>query len=227
MSIKLRVDVKEFKKVMDNVIEYSEGFLKETEAKTEFIASKLGRSSVKEFYRYLDSLAATNPEMLHHVYEWGAVGNPSQRLFALTSQANKKSAQIISDFLESNSISDTSKEPFFDKARIMEAGIPLVINNVNAQALFFEVGGEEIFAVGPIYIPNPGGEMVRGQFKAQFEEFYNNYFTQVYLRAIRFYDHFKTPKPYYQGFAAGSRAGGKAAGRASALKWILDMPGEE
>jgi hypothetical protein len=227
MTIKIRVDAKEFEKVMRNVIEYTDGFVRETEAKTDYIASKLGKSSVAEFYRYLDSLAAVNPDLLHHVYEWGAVGNPAARLYELTSQANKSSALIIANFLESYTVSDTSNEPLIEKAKIMEEGIPLVINNVNAKALFFEIGGEEIFAVGPIYIPNPGGGQTRGQFKLQFQEFYNNYFSQVYLRAIRFYDHFKNPKAYYEGFGAGSRAGGKSAGKASALKWILSMPGEE
>lgn len=220
------MDVKEFNKVMQNVIDYTDGFVRETEAKTDYIAGKLGRASVAEFYRYLDSLAAVNPELLHHVYEWGAVGNPAQRLFELKSQANKSSALIIADFLESYSVSDTSKEPLINKAVIMEEGIPLVIDNVNAKALFFEVGGQEIFAMGPIYIANPGGGETRGQFKLQFEEFYNNYFSQVYLRAIRFYDHFKNPKAYYDGFTAGSRAG-RSAGKASALKWILSAPGEE
>ena len=227
MTLRVRMDVKDFNRVMNNFIDYTDGFARETEAKSEFIANKLGKSSVAEFYRYLDSLASVNPELLHHIYEWGETGNPTQRLYELKSMANKSSARIVADFLESYSVSDSSKEPLIDKARIMEEGIPLVIDNVNAKALFFEVGGQEIFAVGPIYIPNPGGGQTRGQFKLQFEEFYNNYFTQVYLRAIRFYDHFRSPKAYYDGFSAGTRSGGRSAGRASALKWILTMPGEE
>ena len=227
MSIKIKIDAKEFQTVMQNVIDYTNGFVKETEARTDYIASKLGKASVAESYKYLDSFAAVNPELLHHIYEWGQTGNSAQRLYELKSQVSKSSALIVADFLESYSISDTSKEPLIDKARIMEEGIPLVIDNVNANALFFEVGGQEIFAVGPIYIPNPGGGQTRGQFKLQFEEFYNSYFTQVYLRAIKFYDHFKNPKAYYDGFNAGSRAGGKSAGKASALKWILSIPGDE
>lgn len=223
-AIKMKVHTKELDTLMRNVVDYTDGFLKETTAQKKTIASKIGKASIDEFYRYLDSLASTNREMLHHVYEWGQVGNPTQRLFELKMNLKANSAEIISNFLESTSSPDSSDHVFWNKAEIMEEGIPVVINEIEAQALFFEVDGQEFFRMGPIVIQNPGGEEVRGQFVAQFEEFYNNYLEAVYLRSIKFYDHFKNPKAYYEGFRSGSKGGGKGAGRISALKWVLSAP---
>jgi hypothetical protein len=221
-------DIKDFSKVMENVVEYTDGFLRESTARADLIAKKISNASIQEFYRYLDSLANANPSMLHHVYEWGATGNPGQRLFELKASLYGKKSKIEANFLTSLSVSDGSSEPFFEKARIMEEGIPIVVNEVSAKALFFEIDGEEFFRTGPIIIPNPGGEAVRGQFKAQFEEFYNVYLTQFYLRAIRFYDHFSNPKDFSQNFGRVSKGGGaRAAGKQSALSWIMKAPGDD
>lgn len=223
-AIKVKIKTKELDNVIKNVVSYTDGFLKETTAQKKTIASKIGKASIAEFYRYLDSLSSVNREMLHHVYEWGQVGNPTQRLYELKMNLKANAAEIVSDFLESTSSSDDSEQIFWNKAKIMEEGIPVVINEVQAQALFFEVDGQEFFRAGPIVIENPGGSAVRGQFVAQFEEFYNNYLEAVYLRSIKFYDHFKNPKAYYEGFRTGSKGGGKGTGRMSALKWILSAP---
>jgi hypothetical protein len=224
----VKIDSKRAIKMLRNVVEYSEGFILETQAKESYVASKLASTSVASFYNYLDSLARTNPGMLHHVYEWGEVGNPQARLFELKKILKSNKVLITSDFKQSSSIPDGATEPFYDKARIMEDGITVVVNEVNAEALFFEIDGEEFFRTGPIVIENPGGEQVRGSFLKAFEEFYNVYFDQVYLRAIRFYDHFSKADEYERGFAAavnGSNA--RSIGRRTALSWILNAPGDD
>jgi hypothetical protein len=110
----------------------------------------------------------------------------------------------------------------------MEEGITVQINEVSAQALFFQVDGEEFFRTGPIVIENPGGEQVRGSFVRVFEEFYNNYFDQVYLRSIRFYDHFTKSREFESGFNSAVRSGNASSiGRKTALSWIINAPGED
>lgn len=225
----LKIDAKEAMRMLDNIISYSDGFIKETKAKESTVASKLANISIESFYDYLDGLARTNPGMLHHVYEWGNVGNPEARLVELKKTLGTgRSVAIDSEFLQSSSTPAGSSEPFYDKATVMEDGIPITIQATNAKAMFFEYNGEEYFTAGPITIENPGGEAVRGSFLRAFEEFYNVYFDKVYLRAIRFYDHFSETQQYAKNFpAAVKSANATAIGRTTALKWILSMPGDE
>jgi hypothetical protein len=224
----MKINSKEAMKVLNNIVDYSEGFLKESKARESYVASKLASTSITAFYEYLDVLARTNPGMLHHVYEWGETGNPGARLVELKKVLAGKKAEVVSDFLQSTSIPENGSEPFWNKAEIMEEGITVQVNEVSAQALFFQVDGEEFFRTGPIIIENPGGEQVRGSFVRAFEEFYNNYFDQVYLRSIRFYDHFTKSREFESGFTSASRSGNASSmGRKSALSWIINAPGED
>jgi len=223
----LKFDGKKALKMFDNLISYSDGFIQETKAKEKFVASKMASASIEGFYEYLDNLARANPGILHHIYEWGQVGNPSGRLVELKKQLAGSSANIDASFLQSGTISEGSNQPFYNKAEVMEEGITVVVNEVNAKALFFESGGQEFFRTGPIVIENPGGAAVRGQFVQNFERFYNEYFERVYLQSIRFYDHFRDATPFVRNFAAGVKGGGASTGRKTALSWILSAPGGE
>lgn len=225
----IKFDGKEAKRMLDNIVSYSEGFIKETKAKEPTITSRLAETSIEAFYDYLDGLARTNPGMLHHVYEWGAVGNPGARLVELKKQlAGSRGANILADFIQSSSIPEGGNEPFYDKAEIMEEGIPITVQATEAQAMFFQIGNQEFFRTGPIVIENPGGEETRGSFLEAFEEFYNVYFDDVYLRAIRFYEHFENPRGFTPGFNRAVRsANAGSIGRSTALQWVLRMPGED
>lgn len=223
----IKLDARKLNKMLDNLVDYSNGFIKETKAREPYVASKLGQSSINAFYEYLDALARTNPGMLHHVYEWGQVGNPSARIYELKKHLGGDKVEIGAEFLESSSSPDENSEPFYNKATIMEEGIPITIQETQAQAMFFESNGQEFFRVGPITIENPGGEGVRGSFVQAFEEFYNVYFDQMYLKAIRFYDHFSNPMEYEKNFVAGVNGGGAGLGRKTALSWILKAPGDD
>lgn len=229
MMYTIKLDTKEAMRMLNNVVAYSDGFIKETKAKQSTVASKLANASIEAFYDYLDGLARTNPGILHHVYEWGNVGNPEARLVELKkSLSGGKSVAIDAEFLTSVSTPAGANEPFYEKATIMEEGIPITIQATNAKAMFFEYNGEEYFTAGPITIENPGGEAVRGSFIRAFEEFYNIYFEQVYLRAIRFYDHFSETREYAKNFPAAVKSTNAAIiGKTTALKWILSMPGDD
>lgn len=226
---RIKFDSKEAKKVLDNIVAYSDGFIKETKAKESTITSRLADTSIEAFYDYLDGLARTNPGMLHHIYEWGSVGDPGARLVQLKKElSSARGASIDADFLTSSSIPEGGNEPFYNKAEIMEDGIPITVQAVEAQAMFFQVDGQEFFRTGPIVIENPGGEATRGSFLEVFEEFYNVYFEQVYLRAIRFYDHFENPQGFSSGFTRAAKSGNASGiGRTTALKWVMNMPGED
>jgi hypothetical protein len=212
-------------RMLKNSVEYSDSFMRELKGSQDILNAKVGEESVDAFYDYLDGLARIHPGMLHHVYEWGQVGNPMGRLFDLTMSSNKTSAVITAEFLESDVPSPTSSEPFYDKAQIMEDGITVTINEVEAKALFFEIDGEEFFRSGPIVIANPGGQATRGSFLQAFDEFYGSYFTEVHLKAIRFYKYFSNPKAFETYFGSAVRGGAASKGRKAALSWIMNAPG--
>ncbi len=212
-------------KMLKNSVEYSGAFVSELKKNQDILNRKVGQESIDVFYDYLDGLARSHPGMLHHVYEWGNVGNPTERLFELTMSVNKTSAVISADFLQSRIPSPTSTEPFYDKAQIMEDGQTVTINQVEADVLFFEIDGEEFFRSGPIVIANPGGEATRGSFLEAFDEFYRVYFTEVYLKAIRFYQYFSNPRAFEKYFASATKGGASAKGRKAALSWIMNAPG--
>jgi hypothetical protein len=212
-------------KMLKNSVEYTGSFASELKKNQDILNKKVGEESIDAFYNYLDGLARSHPGMLHHVYEWGNIGNPTERLFELTMTSNRTSAVIDAQFLESRVPSPTSTEPFYDKAEIMEDGRTVTINQVEADVLFFEIDGEEFFRSGPIVIANPGGEATRGSFLQAFDEFYGSYFTEVHLKAIRFYQYFANPKVFEKYFASATRGGASSKGRKAALSWIMNSPG--
>jgi len=220
------INTKDLMKQLNNIVEYSNAFVTQAKIQEPKLAKHLSDTSIDAFYEFLDSMARVNPGMLHHVYEWGRVGDPSARLVELQANLAGSRAIITSEFLESRSIQEGSSEPFFEKARIMEAGIPVTIQATDAQALFFEVDGEEFFRAGPIVIENPGGPETRGSFLEAFDKFYNLYFEQVYLKSIQFYDHFGSMHEYKKHFGTAARSGSAASlGKGAALKWFLTAPG--
>ncbi len=224
--ITTRIKANDVIKMLENSIKYTDAFAKELKRNSDILNEKVGEESVDAFYEYLDSLARSHPGMLHHVYEWGQVGNPSGRLFELGLSVNKTSAVIDAEFLESRIPSPTSDVAFYDKADVMESGEPVTVTEVEAEALFFEIDGEEFFRKGPIFIANPGGEATRGSFVRAFNEFYENYFTEFHLKSIGFYKYFSNPKEYEKYFNSAVKGNGAAAtGRKAALSWIMKAPG--
>lgn len=224
----VKFDTKKLSKTITNVIQYSDGFITETKQSRQKIANKLAATSINSFYDYLDGLARMHPTILHHVYEWGEVGNPMQRLYELNMSISSSGATIGAEFLQSNSIPTNGTEPFYDKAEIMENGETVIISEKDAQALFFEVDGEEFFRKGPITIANPGGEAVRGSFVTAFNEFYGSYFSEIYLKSINFYKHLSKPSQYSRNIRSAVKSGNaRSAGKNAALQWISTLPGDD
>jgi hypothetical protein len=219
--ISAKFNAKQFTDTVKNIANYSEGFIQQARVQKKVLSEKMADIGIDAFYDYLDGLARMHPGILHHVYEWGEVGDPFGRLFELSKSISGNGVTISADFLQSTSVSQKSNEPFYDKAMVMELGETIIVSEVNAQALFFEVEGQEIFVKGPITIENPGGEGVRGSFVEAFNEFYQVYFSQIYLKSIRFYKTIEEIRPYKTGIRAASKSkNSRTLGTNAANQWI-------
>jgi hypothetical protein len=211
----------QFKKEMNNIVNYSVGFLEGVQkGKTVFLKT-VGLETVELMKEFIDSNARVNPEMLHHVYEWNQTGSPSARLYDISYTTSNLGLSFRSSFSQSTSIKDGSRTPFYDKARIMEYGIPVTIRPKVAQVLAFEDGGETIFTQGPVRVDNPGGIQVEGGFEKVFDMFFNRYFSQAFLRVSGIAKYLENPQVYKKDMQAGKKMG-KTKGLSTGYRWIAN-----
>jgi hypothetical protein len=217
--LNVRFDAKEFTKVLKNSVSYSKGFLDGVNIQTIEFNKELGNFTIEVLNKYIDSRAKANPMSLHHVYEWNQVGNPSARLFEITSTASKNLIKFSGHFLSSTSVSSNSDEPFTDKANVMENAIEITIEPKNSDFLAFEVDGETVFTRNAIHIAHPGGDAVAGSFGSTVDDFFSSYFTNAFLKP--FLEKLSIAKEYTDSFSANaSSSAGINAG-----KKYLRLPG--
>jgi hypothetical protein len=210
-----------FMRDMKNIMDYSIGFVDGVErGKTKFLDG-LGKSSIEAIKEYIDTMARVDNQMLHHVYEWNQVGSPEARLFDINYVAKQNGLSMSSTFRQSTSIKNGSKAPFYDKARIMENGIPVTIKPVTAKVLAFDDNGEKIFTKGPVSIDKPGGPMVAGSFEKTFDYFFQTYFSQVFLYSSGIIDYLKNPVVFKSNLKAG-KSGGRSTGLSTGYRWIAN-----
>lgn len=217
----LTVNTKSFKKTMDNIVEYSYGFLDGVQEGKKIFLDKLGRGLILAIGQYIDINAKGNPQALHHVYEWYQVGSPEARLFDIDYIVNRNGLSLFSNFKQSRTTSVDSNTPFYNKANIMENGIPVVIKPKARSVLAFESGGQEIFTKRPVTVRNPGGDEVQGSYSATFNEFMLRYFKQSFIRASGLYDYINRPTVFKKDIKSGSRSG-RSKGRSTGFKWIVN-----
>jgi len=211
----------QFKKDMSNIVNYSVGFLEGVQrGKTVFLKT-LGMETVEIMKEFIDSNARVNPQMLHHVYEWTMTGSPDARLYDISYTTSNLGLSFKSSFSQSRSIKDGSRTPFYDKARIMEEGIPVTIRPKVAQVLAFDDNGETVFTRGPVQVLNPGGTEVEGGFEKVFDMFFNKYFSQAFLRTSGVARYLENPQVYKKDMPAGKRMG-KAKGLSTGYRWIAN-----
>jgi hypothetical protein len=209
-----------FQKEMNNIVKYSLGFLEGAEiGKTEFL-SGIGTNAIEAMKTYIDTMARVDPEMLHQVYEWNQTGNPSARLYDIDYTVSNLGLSLKSSFKQSSSIKNGSNVPFYDKARIMENGIPVTIKPRNAKVLSFDDNGEQVFTKLPVRIENPGGSAVQGGFESAFDNFFK-YFSQSFIRSSGIGKYLENPVAYKSNLPAGKR-GGKATGIKTGYRWIAN-----
>ena len=220
--MKAVMDDKAFMKMMNNVVEYSMGFLEGARNGKRQMLDSLGESSVEMLKQYIDSSARVNPQALHHIYEWEQTGSPNARLFDINYTVSNLGLSLKSTFSQSTSLKQGSNVPFYDKARIMESGIPVTIKPKVASVLTFNDNGEQIFTRKPISVANPGGEETVGAYERAFDSFMNNYFSQAFLSKTGILSYLSNPVAYKKYLAVGSRSG-RSKGRDVGYKWIANV----
>jgi hypothetical protein len=155
--------------------------------------------------------------VLHHVYEWSKTGSPEARLFEIKYVSTGGGLTFASTFSQSTSVKRGSTTPFYDKARIMEYGIPVTIVP-KKKVLAFEENGETIFTTKPVTIDNPGGN-VQGEYEKVFDSFFSKYLRQSFLESSGVAGYLRNPSEFKNNIAAGKRSG-RSAGLASGQSWI-------
>jgi len=219
--MQVRIDTKAFEKQLTNIANYSFGFIDGiNRGKKEFL-NNLGKGVIFALGQYIDSEARANSRSMHHVYEWYKTGSPSARLFSLDYTVSNLGLSINSTFKQSSTLKEDMTVPFYNKAKIMEKGIPVVIKPKKNSVLRFYEGGETVFTSKPITVRNPGGEEVEGSFERVFDEFMRTYFTQAFLRSSGLLAYLNKPTAYKKNLLAGSRLG-KSKGVETGYKWIIN-----
>jgi hypothetical protein len=219
--MKISTNTKSFTKQMNNIVNYSFGFLDGVEKGKSVFLNNLGHGVLTALYDYIDASARSNPRAMHHIYEWMQTGSPEARLYDLNYTVSNLGLSFKSKFTQSQSFSRNSNTPFYDKARIMEQGIPVKIAPVKSDVLVFEANGETVFTRKEVTVENPGGTEVVGSFERAVDEFMLGYFKQSFIRASGLYDYISKPVLYKANFAAGSRMG-RAKGVDTGFKWIAN-----
>ena len=206
---------------MNNFVQYSLGFIDGVQVGKQKFLNNFGQTVIETLKSYIDSNAKVDPQMLHHVYEWNSVGSPDARLYDLSYSISGFGISINSTFKQSNSVKNGSYEPFYNKAEIMENGIPITIRPKRANVLSFNVDGEQVFTKGPVKVETPGGQEVTGSYEKVFDSFFNRYFSQAFLIASGIIDYIEKPLAYKNSLASGIR-GGKSVGRKVGYQWIAN-----
>jgi hypothetical protein len=218
--MKVNLDSRAMEKSLQNIVNYSFGFLEGAQTGKKVMLDNLGQGTIEALGQYIDAMARGDQYAMHHVYEWYQTGSPAARLFDLQYTVSNAGLSLKSSFRQSNSISEDSTEPFYDKARIMEQGIPVTISP-KRKALVFEEGGDTVFVARPITINNPGGTAVEGSYERVFDSFFKNYFTQAFLKSSGLFDYISKPVLYKKNLAAGSK-GGRQVGKKVGYTWIAN-----
>lgn len=208
-------------KKLNNSVKYSNGFLDGiNKGKTRFLKN-VGEGTISALNQYIDAMARTDREALHHVYEWYQEGSPTARLFDFTYNVSKGGLSLDGTFRQSTTTSKDATKPFYDKARIMELGIPVTITPSGNGSLRFNADGNEVFTKRQVRVNNPGGDDVQGSFEKVFDSFMNNYFKQSFLKASGLYDYLKNPNVYKKNFAQGVKYG-ESVGNKVGYNWITN-----
>ena len=219
--MRVTTNLKQFESQMNNIVKYSVGFLDGVQNGKSIFLKNLGLGTIQALAAYVDVSAKGNPRALQHVYEWYQTGSPNARLFDLDYTVSNLGLSINSTFKQSRTLREDSNEPFYNKASIMERGVPVTITPKKSSVLVFEEGGETIFTKNPITVRSPGGDEVRGSFEKTVDEFILRYFKQSFLRASGIYDYIKKPTLYKKNIKAGSKLG-RSKGIDTGFKWIAN-----
>jgi hypothetical protein len=214
------IDSKLFKKEMNNIIDYSFGFIEGVQRGKKALYAALGPQISEYASQFIDANARTSPELLHHIYEWDQTGSPKARLFDIDYTISNIGLTFKSSFKQSTSIKNGSTVPFYNKAQIMESGVAVTIKPKKANVLSFEIGGEQVFTPNPVRVENPGGQ-TQGQFENTINNFFGVYFRQSFLRASGLQEKLSYPKVYKKNLNAAKRSG-RSLGIKTGFQWVAN-----
>jgi hypothetical protein len=218
--LKIIMDGKQFQKEINNIMNYSTGFLEGVQrGKTQMYMSLAPK--IKELAaQFVDANSRMSPELLHHIYEWEKVGSPEARLFDLDYKISGIGITFTSSLKQSSSIKQGSNVPFYNKAKIMEEGIGVTIKPKRANALRFEVDGQEVYTSREVRVENPGGK-TQGQFENVINNFFGVYFRQSFLNSSGLLQYFKYPQVYKKNLLSAKR-GGRSLGLKTGYQWVAN-----
>ena len=202
-----------------NIVEYSLGFVDGIKKGKRLFLDNLGKATKEILEQFIDSNARSNPQVLHHVYEWYKTGSPEARLFDINHTVSNVGLSFYSNFRQSSSIKNGSTVPFYNKAKIIENGMAVTIRPKRAEVLVFEDNGETIFSKGPITVLNPGGAQAQNGFEKIMNLFFERYFTQAFLKTSGISDYLENPVVYKNNIAKGKKFG-KSVGLSTGYSWI-------
>lgn len=215
----ITVDTSEVERVLQNTIQYSDGFIAGAHQGLPQLLQKIGATVVEAIGIFIDRMAAGNPSALHHIYEWGSVGG--SRLFNFDYAVGGNIVTFSGQTTQSSSIAPTADRPFYNKADVMESGQGVSISPYG-EALVFDPGGGTVFVGRTIYVANPGGGGTVGQFQRVTDQFFNQYVTQTFLAPIL--ADLATADEFVANFAAGALGGGYGAGVSAGTQYIAGAP---
>lgn len=222
--MRLTIDDSKFMRDMNNLVQYSEGFLIGAQAGKPKLLKNLGVAVKELIEAYIDASARMDPASLHHVYEWYMTGSPDARLFDIQYTVNARGLSMNYTFSQSKSIKNGSNVPFYDKARIMEDGVSVTIRPKQAAVLAFEVDGKDVFTSKPVTVNDPGGRSVQGSFAKNFDSFFKQYLSQSVLDVTGISKDIKNPTTFKTNLRAGQK-GGKAVGIKVGAEWMARAGG--
>jgi hypothetical protein len=218
--MQLKIDSRKFMKDMNNILNYSTGFVEGVQSGKKDFLNIFGQQIKEALLNFIDANARVSPETLHHVYEWYRTGSPDSRLYDISYVVTSNGLSFNSSFSQSQVIKDGSKIPFYNKARIIEDGIPVKIKPVQSSVLAFTIGGEQVFTKKDIVINNPGGSAAHGGFEKTFENFFSRYLSQSFLLSSGIIRYLENPVAYKEKLNSGKN-GGKSVGFQTGYRWIV------
>lgn len=217
--ISITFDSMLFEKKMKNFVDYANGFIEGAILAKPQMLENLGSQVSDVISQYIDSIASANPQALHHVYEWGQTGSESARLFNVDYVVTGGGLSLNATFSQSTSIQAGSNTPFYNKAYIMENGIPVRIRPKNSDALAFDDNGEKVFTKKTVIVSKPGGSTVEGSFENNFNNIVNVYLSQAIFDVTDVGLSVKDSSIFKRNLSRGA-SGGRSVGIATGKKWI-------
>lgn len=218
--MRVLINSKQFTKEMNNIMNYSFGFLEGVQRGKKALYAALGPQISEYASQFVDANARISPDLLHHVYEWEQTGSPKGRLFDIDFTISNFGLTFKTSFNQSTSIKNGSNVPFYNKAQIMENGVAVTIKPKRSNVLAFEVDGQQVFTPNPVRVENPGGQ-TQGQFENVINNFFGVYFRQSFLKASGLQDRLSYPKVYKKNLNAAKRSG-RSLGIKTGFQWVAN-----